>query len=238
MTDAAHPFLPPDFIAFEGPRCLARGPLADVALQVKAATEARPLARFMVFNASSSEIIDFDHRGSADEVLARLALAHPLAQVLAPAPVSVSAFAPTQDASTDEGAVPKSGPGRPKMGVVAREVTLLPRHWAWLASQPGGASVALRKLVEQARKDSQAHDQRRLSQEASYRYMSAMAGSLDGFEEAARALFAADRPGFEALIAAWPADIQAHLQQLAQAALTPVVLTSTEGTPTLEQLHA
>lgn len=190
---------------------MARGPLADVALQVKAATEARPLARFMVFNALSSEIIDFDHRGSADEVLARLALTHP--QVLEPAAAS--------DASTEDSVAPKSGPGRPKMGVVAREVTLLPRHWAWLASQPGGASVALRKLVEQARKDSQAHDQRRLSQEASYRFMSAMAGSLDGFEEAARALFAADRPRFEALIAAWPADIQAHLLQLSLAALTP-----------------
>lgn len=230
MTDAAHPFPLPDFIAFEGPRYLVRGLLADVALQVKAATEARPLARFMVFNARSSEIIDFDHRGSADEVLARLALAHPLAYAQAPAPAT--------DARTDDVAVPKSGPGRPKMGVVAREVTLLPRHWAWLASQPGGASVALRKLVEQARKDSQAQDLRRLSQEASYRFMSAMAGCLDGFEEAARALFAADRPAFEALIAAWPADIQAHLQQLAQAALTPVVETPVDGTPTLEQPHA
>lgn len=226
MTDITNPVPPPDFIAFEGSRCLARGLLADVALQVKAATEARPLARFMVFNALSSEILDFDHRGSADEVLARLALAHPQAQATA------------SDASTEDSAMPRSGPGRPKMGVVAREVTLLPRHWAWLASQPGGASVALRKLVEQARKDSQAHDQRRLSQEASYRFMSAMAGSLDGFEEAARALFAADRPRFEALIAAWPADIQAHSQALAQAALTPTVLPPTDGTPTSELPHA
>ena len=215
MPDVAHTVSLPVFIAFEGPRCLGRGSLADVALQVKAAIEARPLARFMVFDALSSEILDFDHRGSADEVLARLALAHPQAHA------DASASASTKDASTEGSAAPKSGPGRPKMGVVAREVTLLPRHWAWLASQPGGASVALRKLVEQARKDSQVHDQRRLSQEASYRFMSAMAGSLDGFEEAARALFAADRPGFEALIAAWPTDIQTHLQQLSLVALTP-----------------
>lgn len=221
MTDVANPVPPPDFIAFEGPRCLARGPLAYVALQVKAATEARPLARFMVFKALSSEIIDFDHRGSADEVLARLALAHP----------HVDAPAAATDASTDDSAVPRSGPGRPKMGVVAREVTLLPRHWAWLASQPGGASVALRKLVEQARKYSHVHDQRRLSQEASYRFMSAMAGSLDGFEEAARALFVADRPRFEALIAPWPTDIQAHLQELAQTALMPADATSTSELP-------
>lgn len=208
----------PDFIAFEGSRCLVHGPLDVVALRVKAATEARPLARFMVFDARSSEIIDFDHRGSPQEVLARLALAHPLAHVPAP---DACATDGVPDNAPDCASL-KPGPGRPRMGVVAREVTLLPRHWAWLASQPGGASVALRKLVEQARKDSLAQDLRRSSQEASYRFMSAMAGSLEGFEEAARALFAADRPRFEALIAPWPADIQAHLQQLAQAALAPV----------------
>src|ERR1700739_3037247 len=46
-------------------------------------------------------------------------------------------------------------PGRPKLGVVAREVTLLPRHWDWLATQPGGGSVALRKLVGEARRGPQ-----------------------------------------------------------------------------------
>lgn len=221
MPDLVPPFPQPEFIAFEGSHCLAQGPLAHVALQVKAATEARPLARFMVFNARSSEIIDFDHRGSPEAVLARLVQAHPLAH------------APAPEAGAEHSPLPRSGPGRPKMGVVAREVTLLPRHWAWLASQPGGASVALRKLVEQARKDGQAQDQRRLSQEASYRFMSAMAGSLDGFEEAARALFAADRARFEALIAPWPADIQTHLQQLAQAALTPA-----DGVLTEQVQHA
>ena len=208
---------PPDFIAFEGPRCLAQGTLSEVALQVKAATETRPLARFMVFNARSSEILDFDHRGTADEVLARLALTHPGVQQ----PTTDTKVDP-QAKSCGDAALAKSGPGRPKLGVVAREITLLPRHWAWLASQPGGASVALRKLVEQARREGQDQDERRLSQEASYRFMSAMAGSLDGFEEAARALFAADRPRFEALMAPWPTDIQTHLQQLAQSALTPL----------------
>ena len=213
----------PGYIAFEGHRLLAQGPLADVALQVKAATEARPLARFMVFNAQSSEILDFDHRGTPEQVLARLALSHPAAPS--------DAETPPSDAG--EEAAARSGPGRPRLGVVAREVTLLPRHWAWLASQPGGASVALRKLVEQARRDGQAKDQRRVSQEASYRFMSAMAGSLPGFEEAARALFAADRPRFEALIASWPPDIQTHLLQLAHWALSPA-----DGNPSAELPHA
>lgn len=195
---------------------MARGPLADVAMQVKVATEARPLARFMVFNALTSEILDFDHRGTSAEVLARLALAYPAALT----PAQPLTETPEGDVGDDASAA-KSGPGRPKLGVVAREVTLLPRHWAWLAAQSGGASVALRKLVDQARKDSLTQDERRLSQEASYRFMSAMAGSLAGFEEAARALFAADRPRFEALIAPWPADIRVHLQRLAGAALKP-----------------
>ena len=204
---------PHDFIAFEGPRCLAQGALEEIALLVKAATEARPLARFMVVNAHSSEIIDFDHRGTPEDVLARLALAYPAAQWAASGP---------QAEPGEDTVVAKPGPGRPKLGVVAREVTLLPRHWAWLASQPGGASVALRKLVEQARRESPAQDLRRLSQESAYRFMSAMAGSLEGFEEAARALFAADRARFDALIAPWPQDLQAHLQRVAQVALTPL----------------
>jgi hypothetical protein len=102
--------------------------------------------------------------------------------------------------------------------VVAREVTLLPRHWEWLSSQPGGASVALRKLVEQAKKAGLSSDRVRQAQTASYRFMSAMAGNLDGFEEAARALFAADRGRFEALIAPWPSDVCAHLRQASAAA--------------------
>lgn len=206
---------PPDFIAFEGSRCLARGALAEVVLQVKAASAARPLARFLVFKACSSEVMDFDLRGTPEAVLARLALAHPEA-VGVPQPGVADA-----DGGSQAQALAKSGPGRPKLGVVAREVTLLPRHWAWLSSQPGGASVALRKLVEQARKLSQSQDQRRLSQEATYRFMSAMAGCLEGFEEAARALFAAERERFEALTALWPRDIHHHLLHLAQAAWMP-----------------
>ena len=111
-----------------------------------------------------------------------------------------------------------AGPGRPKLGVVAREVTLLPRHWDWLNAQPGGASVALRKLVELARRDNHAKDQERKAQEACYRFMSAIAGDRVGFEEAARALFAADRLQLQAVVAAWPADIRQHLLQLAEPA--------------------
>lgn len=105
--------------------------------------------------------------------------------------------------------------GRPKLGVVAREVTLLPRHWDWLATQPGGASVALRKLVEEARRTRGDADRRRAAQEAAYRFMSAAAGDLPGFEEAARALFAYDWRRFGDMVAAWPEDVRDYAVKLA-----------------------
>ncbi|AVO42902.1 DUF2239 family protein [Simplicispira suum] len=108
--------------------------------------------------------------------------------------------------------------GRPKLGVVAREVTLLPRHWDWLGRQPGGASVALRRLVEEARRIHHGRDTVREAREAAYRFMTAMAGSLEGFEEAARALFAGDQERFLALVAVWPEDVGTYLQGLAAAA--------------------
>ncbi|MGZ6016367.1 MAG: DUF2239 family protein [Phenylobacterium sp.] len=105
--------------------------------------------------------------------------------------------------------------GRPKLGVVPREVTLLPRHWDWLASQPGGASVALRKLVEEARRTHAKRDRIRQAQDAAYRFISAMAGDLPGFEEASRALFAGNAERFYEETARWPADVREHARQLA-----------------------
>ena len=188
-------------IAFEGSRGIACGPLREVALKVKAVYDARPLSRILVFNAQTSETIEIDWRGSAEQVLNRI-------------PALAKDLAPPNEARQPELAAP-AGPGRPRLGVVAREVTLLPRHWEWLSTQPGGASVALRKLVEQARRAASSADRIRQAQDATYRFMSVMAGCLDGFEEAARALFAADRSRFETLIAAWPADVGAHLRELA-----------------------
>lgn len=193
----------PGYIAFDGNQKIAAGPLSAVALKVKEISDAHPLARILVFNAATSELIDFDCRGTPAQMLRRLN-------------ASAKEATPPADPTLQRAA--PAGPGRPRLGVVAREVTLLPRHWEWLSSQPGGASVALRKLVEQAKRASLASDNVRQAQTAAYRFMSAMAGNLDGFEEAARALFAADRAKFNALLAAWPGDVQAHLQQLAEPA--------------------
>jgi len=110
---------------------------------------------------------------------------------------------------------PPAAPGRPRLGVVARKVTLLPRHWEWLAEQPGGASAALRRLVERARIMGEPAGGRRQAVERCYRATMALAGDQGGFEEAARALFAGDRPRFEVLIAAWPTDVIAYALELA-----------------------
>jgi hypothetical protein len=114
---------------------------------------------------------------------------------------------------------PPRRPGRPRLGVVAREVTLLPRHWEWLSQQAGGASVALRKLVEEARSTHSQADDRRVAQEACYRFMHTMAAGRPGFEDAVRALYDGDRARFERLTDLWPADIGGHARRLAEGAL-------------------
>jgi hypothetical protein len=119
-------------------------------------------------------------------------------------------------------APPPRSPGRPRRGVVAREVTLLPRHWEWLAAQPGGASVALRKLVDEARRAHGAKDATRAAQERCYRFLTAIAGDLPLYEEALRALFAGRREAFEQAMAGWPEAVRGHALALAQDALDPI----------------
>ena len=180
------------FTAFEGLRRLASGPLSEIAPAIKRAEQraAHPIA---IFSDATGRAVDLDLRGSAADMLAWLARST------------------EQPAASAE----PRGRGRPKLGVVAREVTLLPRHWEWLNAQPGGASVALRKLVEAARRNNGEADRLRAARDAAYHFMSAMAGNLPDFEEASRALFADDRRRFTSLIAAWPADIRDHVVKLA-----------------------
>jgi uncharacterized protein len=171
--------------AFSGVARLAAGPLPIVALAVKAALAKDPEASLLVFNDATGTVIDLDLRGSDDEIVARVT--------------------PTE----------ARGRGRPKLGVVAREVTLLPRHWDWLSAQPGGASQALRRLIDAARQADDGRTEARLRLDAAYRFLCVLAGNLPGFEEAARALFANDRKRFTDYTSAWPLDLCRHAHKLA-----------------------
>ncbi|MBV2161037.1 DUF2239 family protein [Achromobacter denitrificans] len=201
MISSIHPTDP--HTAFAGHRILAAGALADVALAVKRALATRSNDPILVFDDLSGKQVDLDLRGDDAAVAERHR-----------APADAAPPAPEAPDAAAEETQPR-GRGRPKLGVVAREVTLLPRHWDWLAAQPGGASVVLRKLVEQARRDNESADRRRQRQEAAYRFMSAMAGNLPGFEEATRALYAEDRERFAAQVASWPQDVRGYALGLA-----------------------
>src|SRR5437879_7197521 len=189
------------YIAFQGDRCVASGNLREVISAAKEVLDRRKDASVLVFDGTTSGPIEIDFRGSLDDVLARL---------------PASAAAP--DAMEEAAQAAPRGPGRPKLGVVGREVTLLPRHWEWLAQQSGGASVALRKLVDEARRANKDKDRIRYAQEAAYRFIAAMAENKPHYDEVARALFAGDAERVEAWTASWPADVRDHARRLAAAA--------------------
>ena len=190
------------FTAFVGMRRLASGRLIDVALATKAQA-AEGSDPILTFDDRSGAVVDLDLRGTEAEITARLA-------ELANARDGAS----TVENRPDHEGAPRSR-GRPKLGVIAREVTLLPRQWEWLALQPGGASQALRRLVDEARRADGGQAEMKAAREAAYRFLSALAGDLPGFEEVIRALFAGDANGFAERMTAWPPDVRDHALKLA-----------------------
>ena len=140
----------------------------------------------LIFDDQTGRQVDFDFRGTTDEVLARV----------------------------ETTSAPRTGPGRPKLGVISREVSLLPRHWEWLEQQPTGISAALRRLVDDERKRQPNKERARLAREAASKFMWAIAGNFADFEEASRALFAGEKDKFSEHIANWPSDVREHLQRL------------------------
>ena len=203
MSPATSPAGSGPYSAFEGTRRLAAGPLDVVVAAAKAAFDTSRTSLVLIFDDATGEQIDADYSGTPAEVLRG---------------VSAREARRTAPPAEPEPATPR-GPGRPRLGVVPREVTLLPRHWQWLNSQPGGASVALRRLVDEARRASVGRDRVRRAQEVSYRVMTALAGDLPGFEDALRALFARDGAAFDRHVAAWPGDVRDYARRLASPAL-------------------
>jgi hypothetical protein len=171
--------------AFEGNKLIAQGTRREVREALRKFRSLHPEASIVVFEDQTGE--GFDLEGI---------------------PV------PTQGSEPAAEATP-ARPGRPKLGVVAREITLLPRHWQWLETQPGGASVALRKLVEAARKQQAPEDRIRQAIEAAYRFLSIMSAHVPNFEDVARALFRRDWLQFDQCTQALPFDVREHLRRLA-----------------------
>jgi hypothetical protein len=174
----------PTYSTFAGDRLVASGPLDDVLRRARAHLD-RGGGALLFFEDLSGRQVDFDLRGTADEVVAR-------------------ATAPA-----------RPGPGRPRLGVVSREVTLLPQHWEWLEAQPNGISAALRRLIDAARRRAPEEERSRRAKEAASRFLTAMAGDRPGYEEASRALFASDGERFARLIQRWPRDVRQHALRLA-----------------------
>ena len=199
MNAQPHRGNPPDaysarrITAFQGSRRIAGGELAEILPVIEAARRQDSQAPLLVFDDATSKVVELDLRAPADKL-----------------PDSSAAQRLERQQEDPVAPVVARSVGRPRLGVVAREVTLLPRHWEWLNRQPGGASVALRKLVEEARRSGTSRDRVRNAQEVTYRFLLAIAGNLPGFEEAMRALFASRRERFEELLAAWPPDIRDH----------------------------
>ena len=169
------------YIAFVDARCLASGPLSELLARTKAWVDREEHGRLLIFDDETGRQVDFDFTGTLVEVLDRAAPA-----------------------------APSGKPGRPRLGVTGREVSLLPRHWEWLEAQPSGISAALRRLVDEARKHEPGKQRARALREAASRFLTAMAGDLPGYEEACRALFAGEEQRFHRLVRAWPADIRKH----------------------------
>ncbi|WP_407570944.1 DUF2239 family protein [Deinococcus altitudinis] len=174
----------PTYTTFVGMQRLVTAPLAEMLRQTRAHLDRKGAGQVLIFSDASGQQQDYDFTGTFEQVLDR--------------------------------AVPalRTGPGRPKLGVVSREVSLLPRHWDWLETQRGGASAALRRLIDEARKADPEGEHRRLATEAAGRFMTVMAGDLPGYEEASRALYAHDTERLHHLTQGWPEAVQTHLLYL------------------------
>ncbi|MBP0482263.1 DUF2239 family protein [Sagittula salina] len=183
--------------AFAGDALLCRGSLLEVALAVRQAT-----GQVFVFDDASGRVVDLDLRGADEDIAARLAAP--------PAAPRGRYRAPAEDKPPAR--------GRPKLGVVAREVTLLPKHWEWLATQKGGASATLRRLVGDAMKAESPATRAAAAREAAHGFARTMAevlpGGLPGYDEVMRALFAGDRDGVEQQAHGWPEAVRAHVLRL------------------------
>ena len=188
---------PKSYVAFAGPERIASGDLRTVALATKALLDANPEGSVAIFDDATGRVVDLDPRGTPDDVVAG-------------PPDDIDASGLEVAAGTA-----KRRPGRPRLGVVSKEVTLLPRHWAWLGAQRGSVSATLRRLIDEARRTHDKRDAVRGAQDTAYRFMAATLGNEPNFEEAIRALYRGDQARFSAATEGWPPDLREHSGKLA-----------------------
>ncbi|MEO5668766.1 MAG: DUF2239 family protein [Bdellovibrionota bacterium] len=180
------------YTAFDGTTFVAKGPLESVVAKIKKISAKTAPTALLIFSDTTGVTIDLDLSGSPKEIAARMRI-----------------YLPREESESSK------GPGRPRLGVIAREISLLPQHWEWLATQSGGASASLRRLVEDAKKSSLTKNLTKQAQERTYKFISVLAGDLPRYEEALRALYRKNEDGFREEISAWPKDIRRHAQELA-----------------------
>ena len=181
------------YSAFEDAKLLFQGELSDVVLKIKKHLGKAENSTILIFSDDTGATMDFNFQGTKQDVLKRLEVF-----------------------TSSEQEIASTGPGRPRLGVISREISLLPRHWEWLATQSGGASATLRRLVEEAQKRSSNNTSIKQIQERVYRVMSVLAGDFHGYEEALRALYKRDRKTFFSRIETWPKDVRKYLSEISK----------------------
>lgn len=183
------------YTAFTGHKLLAHGDLVKVAIKAKRKLKEDPHAGILIFSDLTGKQMDFDLHGTEKEVENRL-----------------QKFVADMPDNTVQGR------GRPRLGVVAREISLLPRHWEWLSTQSGGASATIRRLIEDARRKTSSRNIIKQSMERTHAFMTAIGGDLPGYEEALRALYAKDEKKFHKQLSEWPVQIRDHAIKLSATA--------------------
>lgn len=183
------------YTVFDKFQILSQGSLNEVAIAVKKRLRIQSDARILIFSDSTGRQVDLDFSGTEKDTLERLKIYIP------------------------KTASPHTGAGRPKLGVIPREISLLPHHWEWLLNQEGGASSAIRRLIDEKNKPALlAKDKIKQAQEVTYKFLSAIAGDLPHFEDVIRFLYRKDKKKFENLMSDWPKDIVKYSTALANQA--------------------
>lgn len=182
-----------EYVVFQGTRLIARGNMLETALAVYNAYKDKTSAPVVALDSVTSELAEPDLRGGEDGIRARYGVEADLHET--------------------------KTRGRPKLGVTAREVTLLPRHWEWLESNHSGASAKLRELVETAMRASAGKDRQSHAVESLERFTNALAGDLPNAEEVSRAFYKGRMKDVIKLTADWPSDLLEHYIKLVERAL-------------------